>query len=133
MTPVNIAAAFKKTGIFPFDQHVFNEGDFLASHLTDRPPPPESLEELPSTSTSETKDKYTRKRYETTICESCGNTRISKESQRTSNTQNKKGKTMIATDTPEKDELQEIRIKKTAIETVKGNMLSKVNDSKEEK
>ncbi|XP_072380813.1 uncharacterized protein [Diabrotica undecimpunctata] len=37
MTPVNIASAFRKSGIFPFDRHVFAEEDFLSSFVTDRP------------------------------------------------------------------------------------------------
>ncbi|XP_045782879.1 uncharacterized protein LOC123879265 [Maniola jurtina] len=37
MTPLNITHAFKKTGIFPFDRHVFSEEDFAPSSVTDRP------------------------------------------------------------------------------------------------
>ncbi|KAF2884839.1 hypothetical protein ILUMI_21316 [Ignelater luminosus] len=36
LTPVNIAAAFKKTGIHPYDRRVFNEEDSLASQVTER-------------------------------------------------------------------------------------------------
>lgn len=36
MTPVNIASAFKKCGIFPFDPDVFTEIDFMPSLVTDR-------------------------------------------------------------------------------------------------
>ncbi|CAH2091634.1 unnamed protein product [Euphydryas editha] len=39
MTPVNIISAFKKCGIFPFDESVFTEEDFLPSVVTDRPDP----------------------------------------------------------------------------------------------
>uniref|UniRef100_A0A6P7H3D4 Uncharacterized protein LOC114343888 n=1 Tax=Diabrotica virgifera virgifera TaxID=50390 RepID=A0A6P7H3D4_DIAVI len=38
MTPVNITSAFRKTGIFSFDRHIFTEEDFLSSFVTDRPP-----------------------------------------------------------------------------------------------
>ena len=37
MTPINILAGFKKTGIFPLDEHIFAECDFLPSLVTDQP------------------------------------------------------------------------------------------------
>lgn len=37
MTPVNIVNAFKKCGIFPFDDCIFTEADFMPSTVTDRP------------------------------------------------------------------------------------------------
>lgn len=37
MTPGNILSGFRKTGIFPFDRHIFTETDFLPSSVTDRP------------------------------------------------------------------------------------------------
>lgn len=37
MTPVNIVNAFKKCGIFPFDDCIFTEVDFMPSIVTDRP------------------------------------------------------------------------------------------------
>lgn len=39
MTPVNIISAFKKCGIFPYNESVFTEEDFLPSAVTDRPDP----------------------------------------------------------------------------------------------
>ncbi|XP_050506003.1 uncharacterized protein LOC126884188 [Diabrotica virgifera virgifera] len=36
MTPSNIKAGFKKCGIVPFNQHIFDESDFLISNVTDR-------------------------------------------------------------------------------------------------
>lgn len=36
MTPLNIKAGFKKTGIFPFDREIFTPDDFLSSSVTDR-------------------------------------------------------------------------------------------------
>ncbi|KAJ8732554.1 hypothetical protein PYW07_015153 [Mythimna separata] len=39
MTPMNIFAAFKKCGIFPYDPEVFTDIDFLPSDVTDRPEP----------------------------------------------------------------------------------------------
>ncbi|XP_063225877.1 uncharacterized protein LOC134532841 [Bacillus rossius redtenbacheri] len=40
--PSNIKSGFKKTGIFPFDRHIFTEDDFAPSQVTDRPPPEDS-------------------------------------------------------------------------------------------
>ena len=37
MTPINIIAGFKKTAIFPLDEHIFDECDFLPSLVTDQP------------------------------------------------------------------------------------------------
>lgn len=36
LTPSNIISGFKKTGIFPFDDKIFTEQDFLSSSVTDR-------------------------------------------------------------------------------------------------
>ncbi|XP_050510821.1 uncharacterized protein LOC126887385 [Diabrotica virgifera virgifera] len=36
MTPSNRKAGFKKCGIVPFNQHTFDESDFLISNVTDR-------------------------------------------------------------------------------------------------
>ena len=37
MTPTNIIAGFKKTGIFLLDEHIFHQCDFLPSLVTDQP------------------------------------------------------------------------------------------------
>lgn len=39
MTPTNITQAFKKCGIFPFDDQIFTDIDFLPSEVTNRPAP----------------------------------------------------------------------------------------------
>lgn len=36
MTPANITAGFKATGIFPFDENIFTDDDFAVSAVTDR-------------------------------------------------------------------------------------------------
>ena len=35
MTPTNIIARFKKADIFPLDEHIFDECDFLPNLVTD--------------------------------------------------------------------------------------------------
>lgn len=37
MTPLNIAAAFTKCGIFPYNKDIFTNEDFMPSSVTDRP------------------------------------------------------------------------------------------------
>lgn len=39
MTPSNIIAGFKKSGIHPYDRDIFTEADFLCNYVTDRPTP----------------------------------------------------------------------------------------------
>lgn len=38
-TPINITKGFSKTGIYPFDAHIFSDQEFLSSSVTDRPEP----------------------------------------------------------------------------------------------
>ncbi|KAJ2945327.1 hypothetical protein O0L34_g9416 [Tuta absoluta] len=42
MTPINISAAFKKCGIFPFNPDIFEDIDFMPSEVTDREAPESS-------------------------------------------------------------------------------------------
>lgn len=39
MTPINITNAFKKCGIYPYDDSIVTDEDFLPSTVTDRPDP----------------------------------------------------------------------------------------------
>lgn len=54
-TPLNILKGFSKTGIYPFNPHIFNEQDFLTSSVTDRPVPSEreQVESQPGSSRQE--------------------------------------------------------------------------------
>lgn len=49
ITPINIMKGFLKTGISPFDAHIFTDDDFASSSVTDRPEPREN-EQTPKTS-----------------------------------------------------------------------------------
>lgn len=42
MTPNNITGAFKKTGIYPLDDNIFTETDFMSSSVTYKPSPDQS-------------------------------------------------------------------------------------------
>ena len=55
MTPKNIISGFEKAGIYPLNIEIFQEPDFVAAELTDRPSidnSPLAVERQPSTSTS---------------------------------------------------------------------------------
>lgn len=39
ITPINITKGFLKTGIYPYDAHIFTDIDFSCSSVTDRPAP----------------------------------------------------------------------------------------------
>lgn len=43
MTPRNITSGFKKSGIYPFDKHVFTDDDFIVSSVTDRALPEDPM------------------------------------------------------------------------------------------
>ncbi|XP_055922503.1 uncharacterized protein LOC129953377 [Eupeodes corollae] len=111
MTPTSITNAFKKTGIYPFDRNVFGEVDFLPSSVTDRPEPTENEE-----------FNHTEKNKESEEIGNIPPTEFVSPSQfkppikakpRTNNRQNKKkGRSLIATDTPEKEEILQNKIRK---------------------
>ncbi|KAG8231387.1 hypothetical protein J437_LFUL011323 [Ladona fulva] len=45
MTPTTIINGFKKTGIYPFNRHIFSKEDFLSSSVTDQPLPEKTMHE----------------------------------------------------------------------------------------
>lgn len=49
ITPINIMAGFRVSGIHPFNRDIFTEADFLPSYVTDRSSPPatENCDQLP--------------------------------------------------------------------------------------
>ena len=59
-TPLNIAAGLKKTGIYPFDDHIFSDDMFLPSLVSDQAIPQLEVDEptnanLPAPLTHNTK------------------------------------------------------------------------------
>lgn len=54
-TPSNILSAFNSTGIWPFNENIFTDSDFMCSAVTDRPNPDEATEQ--NVSQSETLGK----------------------------------------------------------------------------
>lgn len=122
MTPINIMNAFRKTGIFPYDNNIFTDIDFLPSEVTNRPLLTEihqnvSIQNAPSVEQqrlnsieASTSEAATKKEF------------LSPEQfrgfpvagPRKGRKQRRKGKSMIATDTPEKMEIEEREMAKRA-------------------
>ena len=127
MTPQNIIAGFQKTGIFPFDKDIFTDADFLASNITDRPAPQNNsssvenshqlvsvfqqenpstssfAQEIPSTITGNITTLPDNRKTFIAPSEFKGYPRAGPR--KLSNRGRKRGKCIIATDTPEKNEI----------------------------
>ncbi|KAI4455735.1 dna-directed rna polymerases i ii and iii subunit rpabc2 [Holotrichia oblita] len=113
MTTENITKALKKTGIFPFDRDVFSSDDLLPSTVTDRPNPP------PFNADMSINSNYSAHLLSGPINDFAGpscskNYFVSpdqfqapiKAGQRTNKRKSRKlGKSIIATDTPKKNEI----------------------------
>lgn len=135
MTPINISNSFRKTGIFPFDRHAFNEEDFMPSLVTDREmitennvePSENELENMPSTSAhNNTEQNILSQGFKSpAVFKGYPKANPRKSDQ---NTKKRKGKTMIATDTPEKMELMKIKEKTVRGQKVKRRVLDSDSD-----
>ena len=116
MTPKNILSGFEKAGIYPVNSEIFQESDFVAAELTDRPDPSEepsspSLlgpESHPSTS------EVVRTPLPTTLCSTTEYVSPSElfpvpkaVPRKATTTGRKRGKTLVLTDTPVKKRLEE--------------------------
>lgn len=129
VTPSNIIAGFKKSGIFPLDRDVFTESDFLTSSVTDRPQSDVlrpsahlNVEEIASTSEepistnipTTSKDTVANKPQEENIFISPkafkGYPKALPRKQTTKG--RKRGKTAIMTDTPEKTLIAELALQR---------------------
>lgn len=141
MTPQNIIAGFQKTGIFPFDKHVFTDADFLPSSITDRPIPQNNSPSLENSdrpiSDLQQENPSTSSFVEdisSTVAESIRSlpdnpkTFISPSEfkgypragpRKLSNRGRKKGKCIIATDTPEKNEIASRSVRQLKKKTVR--------------
>lgn len=115
-TPTNIKSGFKSTGISPFDRNIFTEDDFMCSSVTDRTlvtdetpdeqkkESPDEQEPIPTSSNNTSGNFLTPEQVRP----------YPKAEQRKNTRKNiRKGKCMIATDTPEKTEIQMRKMKKS--------------------
>lgn len=138
MKPDTIKSGFKKSGIFPFDDQVFTEDDFLSSYVTDRPPASaESNEKQPVNENDLSKNNTDKINILSDILIKPGTSNqnsnfkspevfkgFPKADDRKKNNKNRKrGRSFIPTDTPEKDNLEELHnaklLKKSKSEKVK--------------
>ena len=113
-TPENVKSGFKATGIVPFDRDIFSDEDFLPSEVSDRPLPvggsmeqplPQAVCESPVAGNSVVIAGTSCAAMDTVTPEDMrplpkGKPRVQ------SNRGHKQGRCMIATDTPEKLELE---------------------------
>ena len=129
--PVNIKSGFKCTGIEPFDRCIFSDEDFLQNYVTDKPLPSSSSStadrSTPIPSTSASSDLIATLQEKTpppsAASQSSGTESQLKTTKFTTPEEiqpfrkvvsksmkggsRRRGKTMIATDTPEKLEIEE--------------------------
>lgn len=114
MTPSNIKSGFKKSGIFPLDKNVFNESDFMSSAVTDRPTTDENEASTSQENNCEVSGRNEaaeislptlQKKVEFVSPEQFRG--YPKASARKGKINRRKGKSMIATDTPEKIIIEE--------------------------
>lgn len=114
MTPCNIKSGFKKAGIFPFDRDVFAEDEFLSSEVTNRlltdeeqqlqqprDTTPPIDDQQPSTSRAAIQE------FENQIKSPLECRDFPRAGPRKNNNKRKKGKSLILTDTPVKNEIEE--------------------------
>lgn len=146
VTPKNITAGFKKSGIYPFNSEPFTEEEFLTSYATDRPMPHNegmcSSTEGISTST-ELATSSTRA-YSPSKCipSSSQHSTLSpadirpypKASPRKLIKKGrKKGRSTIVTDTPEKEEIERIALERKQKRLGKVKTTLKLKRKKQEK
>lgn len=164
-TPSNIQSGFKAAGIWPFNDNIFTEDEFMCSFVTDRPlldeetvsegsnttnsqenvalpgpsNPPDLQQQLegnsiitisPIPSTSADEKECAKK---DTLLSPEVIRPFPKAPPRKTKSRNRKGKTRVLTDTPEKQELEELAAKRRKIEVKKKGKAVKKRISKKKK
>ncbi|CAH1954840.1 unnamed protein product [Acanthoscelides obtectus] len=134
-TPLNIQKGFKVAGLYPFDENIFQDHEFLASYVTDRPLieksnsssdalPSASVDGLPSTSSDTFLVSCTSSEQDQSVITPETLRPFPKAPMRKRTGGRPKGKSRILTDTPEKEELERKRDLKT-IKNVTKNLSKK--------
>lgn len=123
MTPRNIIAGFEKAGIYPLNTEKFQESDFVAAEITDRPDPATEIPALPvhRSSPSASTSEVIAIRHNTTPSASTSNggeTYVGlspselfpvpkAQPRKTTTKARKRGKSLVWTDTPVKKALED--------------------------
>lgn len=149
-TPKNILSGFKIAGIIPLNENIFEESEFLSSYVTDRPMTTNDNDShnMPSTSgesghhkenasTSKTLSPETLNRLERPCTPMPAITTttpimvrpLPKAGIRKTTHKRKKGKSLILTDTPVKDEIELQKTKKVKKAPSKASVVKKVFDT----
>ncbi len=117
MTPSNIISAFKTPGIYPYNRFLFTKDDFMTSYVTDRPMPQPATgtkARIPATIPVTTPPQGSP--VSTPTDESVSRSYVSPEEvmpypkaspRRENKRERRRGKSMIATSTPEKKRIRE--------------------------
>lgn len=117
MTPRNIIAGFEKAGIYPINTEVFQDSDFAAAELTNRPDP--AIEHQPEIEEQPTTSEVIAIRHDATPSSSGGQRSGNYVSpsdlfpppkappRKPTSKGRKRGKTMVLTDTPVKEALEQ--------------------------
>lgn len=123
MKPETIKSGFKKSGIFPFDDQVFTEDDFLSSYVTDRPSASTERSEKPHVSKDNLpKNNVDKINVISDVLVKPGSSNQKSnfispevfkgfpkaEDRKKNNKKPKRGRSFIPTDTPEKEKLEEL-------------------------
>ena len=156
-TPSNITSGFKATGIWPFNETIFTDEDFLCSSITDRPNPKEKqVTHSPNILIEQLSDSVPSPSTSFAQSSGSGGFRVSPEDilpypkageRKMTNRGRRKGKTMILTDTPNRNEIQakhkereekkqkkkgKTRVRKALFRPIEGTGLNRRNEVMQE-
>lgn len=126
LTPTNIQAGFRCTGIFPYNRNIFTALDYAPSYITDRPAPlseisneitfrpePRDIEPIPSTSRSVPCDLYNQNQptqdeqvKQADFTPAAVRPFAKAPPRKEGNRGKKKRKSAVYTDTPEKEKIR---------------------------
>lgn len=159
ITPSNVISAFKKCGIYPYDANIFTDVDYLASSVTDRALETytsdmtettlldSTVSPKPSTNITAVKNDHLDDTNQDTNTNNTGSSNTlfankvfqspemfkgyPRAEARKSNNKRRKGKSIIATDTPEKNAIEErSKAKKTTANKIQEQKIQKIKKSK---
>lgn len=133
-TPENIASGFRATGIFPLDRNVFTDKDFLPSSVTDRAASSDVVDmsanisqSTPSTSAVQVTTKINGEKAESITPEDIRP--FPQAGARKPGNKRKRGKALVLTDTPVKNDLEKNAKKAVTVRPKKKKKLANIEYS----